>query len=327
MAVFTKLNRADISNVQNIFGFKEIKSFKGIKKGIENTNYIINTKNKKYVLTIFESRVNNKDLPYFMKLMDALSKKGVKCPFPIKNKYGKYVFNLKRKKACLVSFLEGNDKKKLLEKDLLIIGKKIGLMHKKLTKIKLKRKNSFSPLKINSLINKIKLKNSKLPKNLKDEMKESFRDILKNWPKKIPSSVIHGDLFIANIFFHKGKFGGFIDFYFSAYDFQAYELAICINSLCFNKTKNKFKFNKKKASKLFKGYESIRRLKPDEKKSMKILCKGSALRYLATRAYDYVNTPKNILIKKKDPSEYIQKLRFHDSIERFEEYLNDYNLY
>ena len=323
MAVFTKLNQADISNVQNIFGFKKIKSFEGIKKGIENTNYIVNTKNKKYVLTIFESRVNNKDLPYFMKLMDALSKKGVKCPFPIKNKYGKYVFNLKRKKACLVSFLEGNDKKKLLEKDLLVIGKKIGLMHKKLTKIKLKRKNSFSPLKINGLINKIKLKNSKLPKNLKDEMKESFRDINKNWPKKIPSSVIHGDLFIDNIFFHKGKFGGFIDFYFSAYDFQAYELAICVNSLCFNKTKNKFKFNKKKASKLFKGYESIRRLKPDEKKSMKILCKGSALRYLATRAYDYVNTPKNILIKKKDPSEYIQKLRFHDSIERFEEYLYD----
>ena len=153
MAVFTKLNQADISNVQNIFGFKKIKSFKGIKKGIENTNYTVATKNKKYVLTIFESRVNNKDLPYFMKLMDALSKKGIQCPSPVKNKYGKYIFNLKRKKACLVSFLEGSDKKKLLEKDLLVIGKKIGFMHKKLTKIKLKRKNSFSPLKINGLIN------------------------------------------------------------------------------------------------------------------------------------------------------------------------------
>ena len=323
MAVFTKLNQADISNVQNIFGFKKIKSLKGIKKGIENTNYIVNTNNKKYVLTIFESRVNNKDLPYFMKLMDTLSKKGIKCPSPIKNKYGKHIFNLKRKKACLVSFLEGNDKKNLLEKDLLIIGKKIGLMHKKLTKIKLKRKNSFSPLKINSLINKINLKNSKLPKNLKNEMKETFHDIKKNWPRNLPSSIIHGDLFVDNIFFHKVRFGGFIDFYFSACDFQAYELAICINSLCFNKTKNKFKFDKKKATRLFKGYESIRKLKPEEKKSMKILCKGSALRYLATRAYDYINTPKNILIKKKDPSEYIQKLRFHDSIERFEEYLND----
>jgi len=323
MAVFTKLNQVDISKVQNIFGFKNIKSFKGIKKGIENTNYIINTKSKKYVLTIFESRVNNKDLPYFMKLMDALSKRSIKCPCPIKNKFKKYIFNLKGKKASLVSFLEGSDKKKLLEKDLLIIGKKIGLMHKKLTKIKLKRKNSFSPLKMNSLINKINLKNSGLPKNLKNEMKETFRDISKNWPRNLPSSVIHGDLFIDNIFFHKGRFGGFIDFYFSACDFQAYELAICINSLCFNKTKNKFKFNKKKATRLFKGYESIRKLKPEEKKSMKILCKGSALRYLATRAYDYINTPKNILINKKDPSEYIQKLRFHDSIERFEEYLSD----
>ena len=220
MAVFTKLNQTDISNVQNIFGFKKIKSFKGIKKGIENTNYIVNTKNKKYVLTIFENRVNNRDLPYFMKLMDMLSKKGIKCPSPIKNKYGKYIFNLKRKKACLVSFLEGNDKKKLLEKDLLVIGKKIGLMHKKLTKIKLKRKNSFSPLKINGLINKINLKNSKLPKNLKDEMKESFRDINKNWPKKIPSSVIHGDLFIDNIFFTRENLEGLLIFIFQLMIFK-----------------------------------------------------------------------------------------------------------
>ena len=41
MAVFTKLNQADIYNVQNIFGFKKITSFKGIKKGIENTNYFL----------------------------------------------------------------------------------------------------------------------------------------------------------------------------------------------------------------------------------------------------------------------------------------------
>ena len=323
MAVFTKLNQADIIDVQNIFGLSKIKNFKGIKKGIENTNYIINTKSKKYVLTIFESRVNNKDLPYFMKLMDTLSKRGVKCPCPVKNKSGKYIFDLKRKKACLVSFLEGTDKKKLLKKDLLVVGKKIGLMHKKLKNIKLKRRNSFSPLKMNGLINKINSRNSKLPKNLKNEMKENFRYIKKNWPKNLPSSIIHGDLFIDNIFFQKGRFGGFIDFYFSAHDFQAYELAICVNSLCFNKTKNKFKFDKKKASKLFRGYESIRKLKPEEKRSMKILCKGSALRYLATRAYDYINTPKNILIKKKDPSEYIQKLRFHNSIKKFEEYLND----
>tara|TARA_A100001011_G_scaffold170967_1_gene179817 strand:+ start:13705 stop:14676 length:972 start_codon:yes stop_codon:yes gene_type:complete len=323
MAVFTKLNQADIFNVQNIFKFGKIQSFRGIKKGIENTNYTINTKKNKYVLTIFENRVNHKDLPYFMKLMDTLSKEGVNCPSPIKNKFGKYIFNLRRKKACLVSFLRGADKKKLLERDLFIIGKKVGLMHKKLKKINLKRKNSFSPLKIINLINKINVKNSRLPKNLKNEMKENFVDIKKNWPKNLPKSIIHGDLFIDNIFFNKKDFGGFIDFYFSAYDFQAYELAICINSLCFSKKKNGFKFDKKKARKLFSGYESIRKLRLDEKRSIKILSKGAALRYLATRAYDYINTPKNILIKKKDPSEYIQKLRFHNSIKKFEEYFND----
>ena len=90
MAVFTKIDSNDIKKIEKIFNLGKIKKVDGIKKGIENTNYIVTTKNKKYVLTIFESRVNNKDLPYFMKLMDALSKKGIKCPSPIKNKYGKY---------------------------------------------------------------------------------------------------------------------------------------------------------------------------------------------------------------------------------------------
>ena len=125
MAVFTKLNQADILDVQNIFGFSKIKNFKGIKKGIENTNYIINTKSKKYVLTIFESRVNNKDLPYFMKLMNALSKRGVKCPCPVKNKSGKYIFDLKRKKAVQSLFQRVVIRKNFWKKTYQLLVKKL----------------------------------------------------------------------------------------------------------------------------------------------------------------------------------------------------------
>ena len=161
----------------------------------------------------------------------------------------------------------------------------------------------------------------KISKNLVSEMKNTFMEIKQGWPKTLPKNIIHGDLFIDNIFFHRGKFFGFIDFYFSSNDFEAYELATCINALCFNKKKKTFSYDKGKTLQLIKGYETIRKLQKKEKDCLNILCKGSALRYLATRSYDYINTPKSAIIKKKDPREYIQKLAFHKKINSFSSYI------
>ena len=153
-------------------------------------------------------------------------------------------------------------------------------------------------------------------------MKNSFLEIKSKWPKKLPNGIIHADLFIDNIFFKENKFNGYIDFYFACNDFLMYEIAICINALCFDKKNNKFIFNKKKSTNLIKGYSKIRKFSINEKKSLNILCKGAALRYLLTRTYDYLNTPKNAIIKIKNPREYIQKLEVQNRLNNFKNYYN-----
>ena len=152
-------------------------------------------------------------------------------------------------------------------------------------------------------------------------MRNEYKFLRRLWPKNLNSGIIHCDLFIDNIFFYKRKYYGIIDFYFSANDFLAYELSICINALCFNKRGKKYFLNKSKSTNLIKGYEKIRKLTIIEKKYFNILCRGSALRYLLTRAYDYLNTPKDAYIKIKDPREYIQKLKYHRNISSFKDYL------
>ena len=161
---------------------------------------------------------------------------------------------------------------------------------------------------------------NKLSKNLKELMKDDLKDLKKKWPKKMPNGIIHSDLFIDNIFFNKGRFHGFIDFYFSANDFLSYELATCINALCFRKKNRKFVLDKNRSSNLLKGYQSIRKLTEIEKRNLNTLCRGSALRYLLTRSYDYLNTPKNAVIKIKDPKEYMDKLNFHRNLSSFKDY-------
>ena len=326
MAIYTKISKKDVASIEKKFNLGKITSFKGIKKGIENTNYLIRTKNKKYILTIFEKRVHGgckyKDLIFFMKLMAKLSKSKIKCPSPIKNKKGNYIFKLKNKNACIVTFLEGKDKKQLSAKDCFMVGKNIAKFHKVSSKIKLYRGNTLAVNSWSRLLSKIDNRINKISKNIKWIMKNDLKYIEENWPKNLPNGIIHCDLFVDNIFFNKSKFYGFIDFYFSSNDFLSYELATCINALCFKKRKNKFILDKIRSSKLIKGYETIRKLTKKEKLSFSTVCRGSALRYLLTRAYDYLNTPKNAVIKKKDPKEYFQKLNFHRNIEGFNQYLN-----
>ena len=320
MAVYTKISNKDIRLINSKFDIDEIKSFQGIKKGIENTNYLLKTKKEKFILTIFEKRVSNKEIPFFMKLMDNLNQSKISCPKPLKDKNENYLIKLKNKTACVVSFLKGKDKQILNIDNCYQVGKIISQMHSITKKLKFSRKNSMGIKNLNPLLRSIKFK-SKKNSNLEKFLIQNLSNIKKNWPSRLPSGIIHGDLFIDNIFFNKDKLSGVIDFYFAANDFFMYEIAICINALCFDKKKNKFKINKQKVKNLIKGYESVRKITIGEKKSLNILCRGAAIRYLLTRLYDYSNTPKTALIQIKDPNEYYQKLITHNNLSTYRDYL------
>jgi homoserine kinase type II len=320
MAVYTKIISKDIHLINSKFNIDEIKSFQGIKKGIENTNYLLKTKKEKFILTIFEKRVSNKEIPFFMKLMDNLNQSKISCPKPLKDKNGNYLIKLKNKTACVVTFLKGKDKQTLNLNNCYQVGKIISQMHSITKKLKFSRKNSMGIKKLNPLLKSIKFK-SKKNSNLEKFLMQNLSNIKKNWPEKLPYGIIHGDLFVDNIFFNKDKLSGVIDFYFAANDFFMYEIAICINALCFDKKKNKFLINKQKVKNLIKGYESVRKITIGEKKSLNILCRGAAIRYLLTRLYDYSNTPKTALIQIKDPNEYYQKLITHNNLSSYRDYL------
>ena len=320
MAVYTKIKNNDVLTLSNDYKIGAVTKFKGIKKGIENTNYLLRTSKKKYILTIFEKRVQKRDLPFFMSLMEGLNQKKIICPKPLKNSNGKHLSIIQNKPFCIVTFLKGADKTNLNYKNCFDIGKNIAKFHKVTSKIKLYRENSMSISKLGNLLKSIKFTSNKVAPKLEPTLKACLKNIKNQWPKKLPAGIIHGDLFIDNIFFNRNKFSGFIDFYFSSNDYLMYEIAICINALCFDKKRNSFVMNNKKIKNLIDGYESIRPFSNKEKDALNILCRGAALRYLLTRIYDYFNTPKTALIQIKDPNEYLQKLIIHNNLNSYKDY-------
>ena len=320
MAVYTKISKAEINNFFKNYEIGKITKFFGIKEGIENTNYLVQTEKNKFILTIYEKRINTKDLPFFIGLMTNLYNLNFKCPRPIINKNGNYISEILGKKAAVISFLEGSAKKNLSPENCYDIGVETAKLHKITKNLSFTRQNNLSLDSWPELFSKVEKDCSKIHKNLSKIIKISLKEIKKNWPKKLPSGIIHADLFPDNIFFKNEKFTGIIDFYFSCHDFYSFEIAVCLNALCFDGVKENLSFNVTKARKFIKGYTSVRKLNNDEKKYLKVLAQGASRRFLLTRVFDYLNLSKGALLTVKDPVEYLKRLEFHNSVKSFEDY-------
>ena len=320
MAVYTKLKKENIEEILSNYSIGRLEEFKGIEDGIENTNYFLLVDNKKYILTIYERRVKEKDLPFFSDLMTGLDKENFKCPVPIKNKNNKTISGYKNKNLMIVSFLEGKAKNILNPDNCKSLGEEVARMHLITKNFKIQRQNDLSIGSWRKIFEQVKDKCTDIHKDLPKLIDANLTDVEKNWPKDLPRGIIHADLFSDNIFFKNEKFNGIIDFYFSCNDFYALEIAICFNALCFDGPKDNLSFNNTKAKNFMNGYSQLRKLTDGEKSSMKVMSQGSALRFLLTRVFDAINTIEGAIVKVKDPMEYLVRLEFHKNSKNFEDY-------
>ncbi len=317
MAVYTKLEHQEVRQFLEQYDINNFKDYKGITEGVENTNYLIKTSEQDYILTIYEKRVDENDLPFFIKLLSYLSENKFPCPKPIANKNNEKINRIKNKNAALVTFLNGQSKNKITSEECFEIGKITAQLHEITKKFDINRKNNLSIENWESIFEKTIKQKIDLDESIIKKTKNYLNFLKDKWPKNLPQGIIHADLFPDNIFFINNKVSGIIDFYFACNDFFAYEIAICINSLCFD---NNSTFNMTKAKNLIDGYTSIRTLSEDEKKYLPILSMGAAMRFFLTRLYDFYHTDNKADVKIKDPFEYLKKIEFHSTIKNFNEY-------
>ncbi len=313
MAVYTKLSEIELKEFFSKYSLGKLLKHEEIKEGIENTNYFILTEKGKYILTLYEKRIDEKELPFFISLMRNLYDKNFPSPEPIINKNGNYISEISNKKAAVVSFVDGEAKKFLNPNECYQVGINTGKLHFITKNLSGKRENKLSINSWRKIYNKVKKDCHKIHPKLTGIIE-------KNWPKNIPQGIIHADLFPDNIFFKNNKLSGIIDFYFSCSDFYAFEIAICLNALCFEGKNENLSFNVTKAKKFIDGYSSIRKLSNDEKDSLKTLCQGAAMRFLLTRVFDYLNLTKGAIVTVKDPLEYLKRLEFHNSVKDYSDY-------
>ena len=314
MAVYTDVSDEDIARFVTEYDIGTVISFKGIAEGVENTNFLLQTDQASFILTLYEKRVNPDDLPFYLGLMDHLSAKGLNCPTPIHGKDGVALRRLCGRPAAITSFLNGMSPRRIMPHHCTGLGAALAHLHTAGQDFDMYLGNALSVTGWRPLFESCRTDANGVQPGLEKLIEDELAFLEANWPHQLPAGVIHADLFPDNVFFFPGKddVSGLIDFYFACNDLLAYDIAICMNAWCFEPDNS---FNVTKARNLLSSYGKVRTLSDDEMAALPILARGASLRFLLTRLYDWINTPKDALVTPKNPREYINKLRFHQRID------------
>jgi len=317
MAVYTDVTAEDLGRFLAGYDIGELLSYKGIAEGVENSNFLVHAGRGHYILTLYERRVAERDLPFFLGLMEHLASRGITCPQPVKNREGRVLGQLAGRPAAIVTFLDGMWMRRPDAANCAAVGEALAQMHLAGADFAGRRKNALSVGGWRPLFEQAAERADSVQQGLRSAIKEELGRLEKTWPADLPQGVIHADLFPDNVFFLNDRLSGLIDFYFACTDTLAYDVAICLNAWCFEPDHS---YNVTKGRNLLTAYTKKRPLSDAELAALPLLARGAAMRFLLTRLVDWLNVPPGALVKPKDPREYVRKLRFHQKASSVSDY-------
>jgi len=310
MAVYTDVAADELADFLSRYDIGELLSYKGIAEGVENTNYLLHTEKGPLFLTLYEKRVARHDLPFFLGLMEHLARAGL-TPTPVRDRRGRLLRELAGKPAALVAFLEGVWLRRPQPRHCAALGRTMAELHLAGQSYPQRRDNALGLAGWRPLYLRFRSRADEIMPGLSGIIERELAELEASWPRDLPQGVVHADLFPDNVFFLGDRLSGLIDFYFACNDALSYDLAITLNAWCFEAD---HAFNLTKGHALLAGYQSVRALTPAESAALPLLARGAALRFLLTRAYDWLHTSREALVKPKDPSEFVRRLAFHRSV-------------
>ncbi|MBL8530713.1 MAG: homoserine kinase [Hyphomonadaceae bacterium] len=317
MAVYTPLDDDDLAALAGGYDLGHIIACEGIAEGVENSNFKLTTEAGRYILTIFEKRTAESDLPFFMGLMARLAERGFPAPEPAPTRTGGFLTRVKAKPAAIVSFLDGAWPRAPDIGHCAAIGAALARMHEALAGFEMTRPNALGPDGWERLIAPRLAQAEFLRAGLAREIERDVAVVRAAWPQDLPRGAIHADLFPDNALFVGDALSGVIDFYFACTDFLAYDLAVCLNAWCFEDERI---YDTGRGAAMIAAYEAVRPLTEAERAALPVLARGAALRFFATRLTDWGDTPEGALVRPKNPLEYADKLAFHRRAKGAEDY-------
>jgi homoserine kinase type II len=310
VAVYTHLTADDLAGLIAEYDVGELVSAKGIAEGVSNSNWLIETTAGRYILTMYEHRVEASDLPFFLGLLDHLSARGSPVPRTIHDRAGAAYSTIRGKAVALIEFLPGVSIDSPRPPQARAVGEALAGIHLAAADFPASRENTMGLAAWRKLLGDCGKRLAEIDAGLPDLVARELDFLEANWPRDLPRSVIHADLFPDNVLMLGNRVSGLIDFYFACTDMMAYDLAVTHAAWCFAADGS---FRPAIAEALVEGYHARRPLPADAWAALPILARGAAMRFLASRAYDWLHTPADALVTRKDPMVFARRLSFYEA--------------
>jgi len=308
MAVYTPVSADDLAGFLSGYDVGEAVSFKGIAEGVENSNFLVETTRGRYFLTLYEKRVDQRDLPWFLALMGHLAAKGLPVPGPVPDRAGRSLQRLNGRPACMIDFLPGVSVTEATPAQAYEVGAALAAMHRAAADFTAVRPNSLGADAWAPLAARCDGRLGEIDPALPGLVDAGLAAIA-HWPSGLPMATIHADLFPDNVLLLDGAVTGLIDFYFACTDARAYDVAVTHGAWCFSADGRRF--FPERAAALMAGYASVITLTPAERAALPLLAAGAALRFTLTRGYDWINTPADALVTRKDPMAFARRMAWY----------------
>lgn len=309
MAVYTHVSAEELATLLTRYDAGTLTSAKGIAEGVENSNYLVDTSAGRFILTLYEKRVDAGDLPFFIALLDHLADRGLPVPRMIPDRSGIQLQQVSGRPGCLIEFLPGVSLSHPTPAQAYAAGEAMGRMHRALTDFALERPNTLGVDSWRPLLERCGRALDQIDPALYDDIASALDFIRPLWPSDGDRSVIHADLFPDNVLMLGDKVGGLIDFYFACTDLRLYDLAIMHGAWSFDATGKSYEAAVGTA--LLDGYAASFGLSAEDRARLPVLAMGGCIRFALTRAWDWLNTPADALVTRKDPLAYTRRLAFY----------------
>ena len=309
MAVYTQVDAAALAALLARYDVGTAVSFKGIAEGVENSNYLLETTRGRYLLTLYEKRVAADDLPWFLDLLSHCAARGLPVPGPVRDRNGAALQTVCGRPACLIDFAPGVSVTRPSAADTLLIGEALGALHNGTADFAAERPNSLGPDGWARVAEACTGQLDAISPGLDALVERELAAITAAWPSDLPRGTIHADLFTDNVLLLDGRVTALIDFYFACTDIRAYDFAVTHSAWVFEPDGTGFAPDR--AAALAEGYRRVHPLSDAEIAALPVLCRGAALRFTLTRAYDWLNTPAGALVTRKDPLAFARRLDWY----------------
>lgn len=310
MAVYTQVSAEALSDFLARYDVGALVSAKGIAEGVENTNYLVDTTHDRFILTLYEKRVAADDLPFFLALLDHLAAKGLPVPPAIQDSGGIAIQELAGRPACLIRFLPGVSISQPTAEQAFSAGQALAAMHVAARDFRPTRPNTMGVDSWTGLHRRCGTSLDEIESGLHDWLGLQIDRVVRDWPRDLPTGTIHADLFPDNVLMRGDEVGGLIDFYFACTDLNAYDLAVMHSAWAFDAAGSP---DWPIGDALIAGYQNVAPLSEPERANLGLLAIGACIRFTLSRAWDWLNTPADALVTRKDPLAYVRRMQaYHD---------------